>query len=170
MADRLVKGVFSSTAEADPALEQLRRNFQSQRISVFGNEEDELFMLGMPTQKQSPTGVIILCGIVGLLVGALTGLWLTPVTESSAAAMPVLGSLIGACTGTILGIVLGVMAQLDSRQYDANVFDARLNKGKVLVVVRTHGHFEHCLAESIMDEHKARDIFAISIAENPVAT
>jgi uncharacterized membrane protein len=167
VADRLVKGVFDGTADAEAALEVLERNFKPQYISVFADEGAES-LKAAPAQKSATNRSIFLCGLVGLLLGAFTGLALTPVNEFSAPIIQWLGALVGAFTGAVLGAGLGAMSQIGSRE-DFCSFIPSVSAKRITIVIRTHGRVEQCLAESVMTHYRGRDVATVSIAEKPVS-
>ncbi|HEY9788130.1 MAG TPA: hypothetical protein V6D17_22265 [Candidatus Obscuribacterales bacterium] len=157
MTEKLVRAIFTSYTEAGPAIETLTKsNFTAEDISVFGNEKDELRVLAVPIQKKNPDRWIAILGLLGAFVGACAGFLL--LGAEPPIGMPLFSALCGAGAGLCFGLVFGIVFDFDIPTHDRRVLEARLSKGKVMVVIRTHDEMEFRRAERIMEEKGAIEI------------
>jgi len=174
MSQRLIKGLFQNYADAGRVVRKLieESNIGPERISVFAADESELRMVAAPVLRRTIDPFILCFGIGGLLAGMIMG-YLAPVPVEAGyttTTMGILGAFFGGGAGLSLGLVLGAIFHFDVPSYQSEVKAAPVERGQVMVVVRTRDHDEHNLVESLMEEADASEILSTAEMTMPAGS
>jgi hypothetical protein len=153
----IVVGLFHNQANAEKAIEQLKRSgFSDSQIGVAlkdrSRQQELIEGTGTEAAEGAATGAIgggVLGGVIGLLagVGALAIPGVGPIIAGGTLASTLAGAGIGAAAGGLLGALVG----MGIPEEDAAHFDRGFRAGGTLVTVDAGSRVEEartCLAEN----------------------
>lgn len=159
--NRVVIGVFDDYADAAMALEDLKvAGFSSEKISLIGPDADEMRPVTSQVVKGAQNSALGHFTVGGAIAGFLVGLATVaiPGTGALVVAGPLMAAFSGAAVGSYLGIVAGALVHFDIPEYEAQVYEAELTAGKVLIAVHADEQDERFRAEQVMDRNGAIEV------------
>jgi hypothetical protein len=156
-----VVGAFDDQAEADGALDELKRaGFPSERIEVWAGEEAAQHAREIARPRVLEKGYAVLLGLVvgviGCLIGTLVGSLgliegIYPLLQRGPVA-GILGAIIGAAVGALFGALIGWSFAADENSFYADQF----RSGQILIAV--HGNGRAAAARTILRRHQAHGV------------
>lgn len=158
--DSLITGVFTSSERAAQAIDALTQGGVSRDdISIVAAEGTKVEAFGIQKQSKAGEGAAIgggLGGAVGALVAGFTAVGALAATGVGIiAAGPLVAALAGAGAGAAAGGVLGGLIGLGIPEHEVKFYQDALNKGSVLVGVRSDSN-NRSFIESTMDRYGAQ--------------
>lgn len=158
--DSLITGVFTSSERAAQAIDALTQGGVSREdISIVAAEGTKVEAFGIQKQSKAGEGAAIgggLGGAVGALVAGFTAVGALAATGVGIiAAGPLVAALAGAGAGAAAGGVLGGLIGLGIPEHEVKFYQDALNKGSVLVGVRSDSSNRNFI-ESTMDRYGAQ--------------
>nr|MBA3533593.1 general stress protein [Ardenticatenales bacterium] len=134
-----VTGLFDNRVEAETAIRALRdRGIGAEDISVVMRDRTETGDLADEAHVTATGGAVggsVVGGLTGLLMGL--GALAIPGVGPIIAAGPLVAALTGALTGAATGGMLGALMDLGVDESEAEVYHNGVQRGAVLVAVRT---------------------------------
>jgi len=145
-----IVGVFDREAEADEAVEELKKQgYAPKDISVITNNREMLEKLGVgsgdgPVRSRMNEGAktgaatgSLVGGLAGLLAGF--GAFTVPGIGPILAAGPIAAAFVGGAAGIGVGGIAGALVGLGISEEDANRYEEEMQNGKILVMVNKAG-------------------------------
>lgn len=162
MASKVVIGVFDDYTAAGNAVEALKNaDFSLEQISIVGRDLDELRpVTSHVVQTDRPDKTVVNMTLGGAAAGFIVGLasMALPGVGALWVAGPIMAAIAGASAGTYIGFLTGALAHFDVPQYQADVYEAHLTAGRVLLGVHTEVPEERAKAEDVMDQFGAIEV------------
>ena len=165
--NRVVYGIFRSTAQVENAVNQLRTaNFRTEDFSVLMPENLGNKDFAHKKNTKRPEGVTtgataggVVGGTLGLLAGV--GALAIPGLGPFIAAGPIMSALAGIGAGGAVGGFMGALVGMGIPEYEARRFEGRIQEGGILMSV-------HCDNPDWVD--RARNILKQTGAEDVSST
>ncbi len=159
-----VSGIATSESRAHAVTAQLRlAGFPDADISLLFPNEVERTRVEVANTTKAPEGAAIGAGTGGA-VGAALG-WLVgigsiaiPGLGSLIAAGPILAALSGVGAGATVGGLAGLLVGLGVPEYEAKIYERKLQEGHFLISVRCRTDEQIDLAERIFKSAGAMDV------------
>jgi hypothetical protein len=158
---KVIIGVFDDYAGASAAIAQLKAaGFAEESISLLGKNTDELRPVATEVASHKPDKLMTNFSIAGAIGGLLVGLATIAIPGTGALLVggPLVAAVSGAAAGGALGVIAGALVHFDVPEYEAQVYEAHLTAGKVLVAVHTDNPDERFKAEQIFDTNGAIEV------------
>jgi len=144
---RTVVGVFNTRAEAERAVEELRRaKFRDDEIGFVGKDHE-----GKTKGQGDAAGVGAATGAaVGAGAAALASLGMTfgviPVIGPILAVGPLAAALLSAAGGAVAGGIVGGLVGLGIPEHEAKYYENELQAGRFLVTVKADARYDEAWA------------------------
>lgn len=142
-------GVFTDRAQADAAVEELRRaGFTDAQIGFVRRspvEDNALDGSGESSSAATAATGAVGGGVVGGVIGAMTAL-LIPGIGPAVAGGILLTTLGGAAIGAVAGGFVGSLVHMGVPENEALYYQQQLEKGRTLVTVHAPGRYEEVAA------------------------
>jgi hypothetical protein len=138
-----VVGVFSDRAQADRAVEELRRaGFSNDQIGVAGREESHTSTTtageGTKAGEGATAGAIAGAGVGGLVgLGILAGI--IPAVGPVIAGGTLAVILANAAGGLVIGGIVGALIGMGIPEEEAHYYEGEFKTGRTIVTVRANG-------------------------------
>src|ERR1700691_4420817 len=159
-----VFGIFTTVAAADLATDSLvRSGFSASDISALLPENLGPKPIATEKATKAPEGATagastgaVLGGALGLLAGV--GLLAIPGLGPFIAAGPIMAGLAGVGIGGAVGGVTGALVGLGIPEYEAKLYEGRLQKGGILLSVHCDTSGEITRAKQVLKATGAEDV------------
>lgn len=163
MKDKAVVCLAKSTAQAEVIVRSLKdAGFSNDAISVLFSDKHGTTEFAHDNSTKAPEGAAagastggVLGGGLGLLLGV--GALAIPGLGPFIAAGPIMAALGGAAVGATVGGVTGALIGLGIPEYEAKVYETKLQGGSVLISVH---------ADDDDDEDRVKEIYKNAGAED----
>ena len=168
-----VVGVFDDRAQAEQAVEQLRRaGFRDDDIGFATRGEEGTDRSGLDTGTENETGShaatgAVAGGVLGGLAGAAAALLIPgigPVVAGGILAATLGGAAIGAAAGGLIGALTGMGVPEDEARY----YDQQVQEGRTIVTVKAGDRYQE--ARDILRRYGASDYGASGYSESGTMT
>jgi len=168
---RAVYCIAHDLPHAGRIVDQLKiSGFTSSDISVLMSDPASTREFAMANKTKAPEGAAVGAGTGAVLGGALG--WLTgigalaiPGVGPLIAAGPIMAALGGAALGGTLGGVSGALIGLGIPEFEAKLYEGRINDGAALISVHSEDSDEADRAKQVFEACQAEDITTTSEAE-----
>lgn len=162
--NRAVFGIYSTTAEAERAVnELLQSGFSSQDVSVLMPDQQSTREFALHKDTKAPEGATagattggVIGGTLGILVGL--GSLAIPGVGPLIAAGPLVAGLAGLGAGGAVGGLIGALAGMGIPEYEARRYEGRVKDGGVLLSVHCETPGEILRAKEVLKGTGAADI------------
>jgi uncharacterized membrane protein len=181
---KTVLGIFSSTRDAEHAINQLEDNgYVAKDISIVARDREDLHYIADNTGADVADGALsgaatggLLGGLAGLLIGigaiTIPGIGALLIGGPLATALGLTGAaattISGAATGALAGGILGALVNLGIPEDEARVYEDRIKEGGILVAIPAQQGREADVRE-ILEDNGADMIRAIEHPEEYVS-
>ncbi len=159
-----VSGIVINESQAQAVTAQLRSaGFSDSDISLLFPHEVQGSRVEVENATKAPEGAAIGAGTggaVGAALGWLVGLGTIaiPGLGPFIAAGPILAALSGVAAGAAVGGLTGTLVGLGIPEYEAKIYERKLQQGHYLISVRCRTDHEIDLAEMVLKSNHAKDI------------
>jgi len=146
--------------------------FPNNNISVLMPDKTGTKDFAVDNQTKSPEGAVTGVGTGALLGGGLgwlagIGALAIPGVGPLIAAGPIMAALTGAALGGGIGGVMGALIGMGIPEYEARLYEGKLNGGRILISVHSDDSSETERAKNIFEAANAEDI---STSTQPATT
>jgi hypothetical protein len=168
-----VFGLLENKNTLDRAVEQLKtRGFSSTDISALFADANGTSDFAHQKNTKAPEGATVGLGTGAALGGALgwlvgVGSLAIPGVGPFIAAGPIMAALAGASIGGAVGTLGGALIGMGLPEYEAKLYESKLNGGRVLVSVHCSDSDAVKDAKEVLANCHAEDISSSSIATAP---
>lgn len=167
MADKAVLCIANGEPQAEQIVRGLRgAGFSEGDISVLlpdpAGTRDFAYEKGTKMPEGAAAGAATggaLGGALGLLAGI--GTLAIPGLGPFIAAGPIMATLSGAAVGATAGGLTGALVGLGVPEYEAKQYEAKLERGNVLLSVHTDDGDERARAKEVFERHGAEDVATV---------
>lgn len=164
MANTAVFGIYSTRAEVEHAIEEMKRaNFRNADISVLFPENESTKDFAISKGTKAPEGTAtgaasgaVIGGALGWLVGI--GMIAIPGIGPFIAAGPIVAALSGVGIGGAVGGLTGALIGMGIPEYEAKRYEGRVKNGGILVSVHADDSKWTKLAKEILERTGAEHI------------
>ena len=175
MANTAVFGIYSTRAQVEAAVDQLRlAGFRATDVSVLFPENVGTKEFAHEKHTKAPEGVTagatsgaLLGGTFGWLVGI--GALAIPGLGPFIAAGPIVALLSGVGVGAAVGGIAGALIGMGIPEYEAKRYEGLIKSGGILLSVHSDSHEWTKRAKEILERTGADDISATAEAKGDYA-
>jgi hypothetical protein len=159
-----VFGIYSSVSHAEQAVDLLvTTGFASRNVSVLLPDHHATRDVGYEKETKAPEGATVGAstgGLVGGALGVLAGIGAIAIPEVGpfVAAGPIMAGLAGLGAGGAVGGLIGGLAGVGIPEYEARLYQGRIQSGGVLLSVHCDNTQEVDRAKAALRRTGAEDI------------
>lgn len=163
-----IVGIAKSRLEVENVVSDLQvSNVLPEDISVLLPDSGGVPDTGTVKASKAPEGAAtgaVTGGVAGGALGVLAGIGALaiPGVGPFIAAGPIMAALGGAAVGATAGGVLGALIGLGIPEYEAKVYERRLNEGGYLVAVHLRDAYDAKVIREILKRNNLEDISSVS--------
>jgi hypothetical protein len=162
-----VVGIVHTRTEAEDLVSSLKSaGFAEGAISVLFPDKSGSKELAVKNSKKAPEGAVagagtgsVIGGTLGLLAGI--GALAIPGMGPLIAAGPMMATLSGAAVGATVGGVAGALVGMGFPEYEAKLYEGKLQDGNILVAAHGNDTDQLKRAEEFFKHNRATDIHRV---------
>jgi hypothetical protein len=164
MENIAVYGIYKSQIEAENSLDRLKlEGFNNSDVSILFSSNEQTANFAHENSTKAPEGAATgslsgatIGGVLGWLAGI--GTLAIPGAGPFIAAGPIMATLAGAGVGGALGGLTGALIGLGIPEYEAKIYEGKVNDGGVLVSVNAPNKQWATKARELLEATGAEDI------------
>jgi hypothetical protein len=159
-----VFGIYQTRRQLENVVEELKASgFRNTDISVLFPQNEGTRDLVFERNTKAPegaTGGFVSGGAIGGVLGWLAGIGVLaiPGLGPFIASGPLMSALSGLAVGGALGIITGALIGMGISEYEAKQYAGRVQKGCILLSIRTDNFNCRDRAKRILEETGAEDV------------
>lgn len=168
MSKKAVLGIAKTRLQAEALVDRLHNaGFSYSDVSIIFSDKNGAHNVSHENSTKAPEGATagasaggILGGTLGLLAGI--GTLAIPGLGPLVAAGPILATLSGFAVGAAVGGVAGALIGLGIPEYEAKIYESRLQEGNILIAVHTENNLEIDRAKGIFAQSGAEQVSTVT--------